>query len=354
MKREDSALRLGFTYAGCFLGAGYVSGQELWQFFGSFGWQGAGGLLLAILLFYGFGVLLLRLIQKTGIDQSDALVVTGEHPFLKALTGFLQFFFLFGIFVIMAAGVGALAEQVLGVPPAVGSAVFCTVVMLLSLRGTGGMMSVFSAVVPLLVICSVLISVIAVIRSGEDFGAFSAMASGGNPLLKNWAFSAFVYVSYNLFASIGILAPVGVLIPSAKTVWRGIAVGCFLLLMIAAGIFLALGTAPAAALAELPMLVIAESVGQGWYLLYALLLLGGMFGTSLSCMVASQHYFYHHFPGTALHRPRTAILTGTAAWLGSLAGFGSLVGTVYPLCGYCGAFALAGLLWHTISLRRKG
>ena len=43
MKRKESALRLGFTFAGCYLGAGYVSGQELWQFFGCFGWQGIGG-----------------------------------------------------------------------------------------------------------------------------------------------------------------------------------------------------------------------------------------------------------------------------------------------------------------------
>ena len=33
MKRI-SLLRLGVVFAGCFLGAGYVSGQELWQFFG--------------------------------------------------------------------------------------------------------------------------------------------------------------------------------------------------------------------------------------------------------------------------------------------------------------------------------
>ena len=48
MKRKESALRLGFTFAGCYLGAGYVSGQELWQFFGCFGWQGIAGLLLAV------------------------------------------------------------------------------------------------------------------------------------------------------------------------------------------------------------------------------------------------------------------------------------------------------------------
>ena len=31
------AWQLAFVYAGCFLGAGYVSGQEILQFFGAFG-----------------------------------------------------------------------------------------------------------------------------------------------------------------------------------------------------------------------------------------------------------------------------------------------------------------------------
>ena len=56
MKRKESALRLGFTFAGCYLGAGYVSGQELWQFFGCFGWQGIAGLPPAVALsFFSLG-----------------------------------------------------------------------------------------------------------------------------------------------------------------------------------------------------------------------------------------------------------------------------------------------------------
>ena len=108
MKRKENALRLGFTFAGCYLGAVYVSGQELWQFFGCFGWQGIAGLLLAVALSFFFGVLLLRLVQRTGCDQTDALVIRRPIPLLRDAVGLLQLFFLFGILVIMAAGVGAL------------------------------------------------------------------------------------------------------------------------------------------------------------------------------------------------------------------------------------------------------
>lgn len=92
MKRKESALRLGFTFAGCYLGAGYVSGQELWQFFGCFGWQGIAGLLLAVALSFFFGVLLLRLVQRTGCDQTDALVIRRPIPLLRDAVGLLQLF----------------------------------------------------------------------------------------------------------------------------------------------------------------------------------------------------------------------------------------------------------------------
>ena len=44
MKRI-STFSLALTYVGIFLGAGFVSGQELWQFFACFGLWGFGGFL---------------------------------------------------------------------------------------------------------------------------------------------------------------------------------------------------------------------------------------------------------------------------------------------------------------------
>ena len=57
---EMKTLPLAFTYVGVFLGAGFVSGPELWQFFGAFGNWGYVGFLLAAVLFTLFGILLVR------------------------------------------------------------------------------------------------------------------------------------------------------------------------------------------------------------------------------------------------------------------------------------------------------
>ena len=135
MKPKESILQLGFTFAGCYLGAGYVSGQELWQFFGCFGWQGIGGLLLAVALSFFFGVLLLRLVQRTGCDQTDALVIHRPLPLLRGAVGLLQLLLLFGLLVIMTAGVSALAAQLFG-PSVFWGAAFSVTISCLSLSGT--------------------------------------------------------------------------------------------------------------------------------------------------------------------------------------------------------------------------
>ena len=66
---------LAFTYVGCFLGAGFISGQELWQFFGAFGNWGYVGFALATLLFVVIGVLFIRLTQMTRCSDMDQLLV---------------------------------------------------------------------------------------------------------------------------------------------------------------------------------------------------------------------------------------------------------------------------------------
>ena len=73
--KEIKIIPLAFAFAGCFLGAGFVSGQELWQFFGEFGVKGYIGLLLACVLLAAFGVIMMRLLQKSGIEKAEEIMV---------------------------------------------------------------------------------------------------------------------------------------------------------------------------------------------------------------------------------------------------------------------------------------
>ena len=129
--KKLSLSRLALTYAGCFLGAGYVSGQELWQFFGAFGFWGLVGLILALSGMLAFSCLLISLAQKTGIVEMDRIVVPWEIAWLRGISAVLQVVFLFGVAVIMAAGAGALLHQLFAIPVWVGCGIFALAVILI-------------------------------------------------------------------------------------------------------------------------------------------------------------------------------------------------------------------------------
>ncbi len=337
MKKINS-LSLCFTFAGCFLGAGYVSGQELMQFFSSFGKSGYIGLIVAVALQVVFGILLIRLAMKTQNYEMDKILIPWEKPIVRTVFAVLQEILLFGIFVIMTAGTGALFEQVFSLPFWVGSLVLCVAVTFLTIKGIGAMVSVFSFFVPVLVAVTMGISIFTLSKNG--FPEIVQSQSVENPLLSNWLVSAFTFVSYNIFGSIGILTPLGKAVKKKGTVFVGVLCGGIMLAVIALGILLALGNFTQSADSELPMLYVAEKINPVLGFVYAFLLFGGMLGTSVSSAVALNTFAEMKKPILKSKRALVVVLMCALCFVLSLVGFSDLIGFIYPVFGYLGFAAL--------------
>lgn len=342
---------LGFTYAGCFLGAGYVSGQELWQFFGAFGIKGIYGLLLTVLIQLIFGVLLIRLVHKTNIYEMDRIAVKKDIPAVRAVFSAGATFFMFGIFIIMSAGTGALLNRLFGLHEILGCGIFCAIIAFMTFKGMDGMVSVFSWFVPALVVGTVLISMVSVAKVG--FGEITfAEAEGKNILLGNWLFSSVTYVSYNLFGSIGIIAPLGDRVEK-KTVLSGISFGCGLLFAIAFSILFAMASNSNVIGTELPMLELACDMSMIVGYIYAVMLFFGMFGTSLSSFVAVITFGEQKWEWFSKKKNIIIIALSIVAWVCSFVGFGDLIGIVYPISGYFGFAVIIGVIAHYIVERKN-
>lgn len=339
-------LSLAFTFAGCFLGAGYVSGQEIFQFFGAFGKQGILGLCIAILIMILFGVFLIRLTKATGIKEMDRIVAGDRFPKLNLIVGFIETFFMFGIFVIMTAGASALLDEMFGIPLILASAIFCGVILCLSFFGTGGMITVFSAFVPVL-------SVALVVMCGKELLSGKEVVfahTNENPLLGGWFVSALIFTAYNIFSSIGIITPIAERIEDKK-VARGIALGGIFLLVIALSVLLLTLMNNGAEKTELPVLTVAESYGTGVKIAFALLLLGAMLGTSLSCTVAVTKFLTLKNEKLNVNILNAVMCLGVLIF--SLMGFGNLISVVYPICGYFGAVAIILIFIRYIKKRKS-
>lgn len=351
--KKMNFLKLGFAYAGCFLGAGYVSGQELWQFFASYGLFGIFGLAVTVLIQLLFGIMLLNTVTDTKIYEMDKICVPFDNQFLRKTVSVCAMFFMYGVYIIMAAGAGALLNRTFYIPVIAGCAIFCVIVAVLTFYGIDGMIELFSKAVPLLVLGTVFISILFLCKTGGTAFDFNKNAGvGSNALLGNWFFSSLTYVSYNLFGTIGIIALMGKMIEK-KDIKRGITLGSVLLFVIAFSIIIVLLLNPKISLFELPMLEAAKEVGFFFGIAYSLLLLLGMFGTSLSSFVAVIKFAEQKSGIAAKHKRVIIIVLSVLAFLLSLFGFGDLIGVIYPISGYFGFFVILGAVYNSIIKKRE-
>lgn len=352
-EKKWNAGSIGLTFAGSFLGAGYVSGQELWQFFGSFGGGGLLGVLAALALLAVFGLALMYIISRTGIAEMDAVLVPWKRlAWLRKLSSALQLILLFGVIAIMYAGGGALLEQLFSLPTWLGRTLMAVLVTLVALRGLRGAVGAFSLIVPVIVALTLIFGGMALARYGVSLPAFGA-AEGSNPLMRSAAFGAVTFAFYNFFGSVGILAPLGEAASSKRAARRGVLLGTALLLLIAYSVLLAVMAVPETADAELPMLALAYGLSRPLGYVYGVLLLLCMYGSALSMTVAITTYASARSERVEKRRGWFILALGALGYAASSVGFGDLISVVYPVFGYCSSVFIVCLLVHAAQTRKK-
>lgn len=343
---------MAFTFAGCLLGAGYVSGQELWQYFGSYGKTGIIGLVISLVFAGLASCLVIWLSDNAKTGTVDRLMIRFDIPWLRVFVGVLFSLLYFVIALVMIAGIASLCFQMFAIPRAVGSAFATLLIMITVYFGFNGMVKVFDLVVPVLVICAIILSVICISRNGIQ--SIDLTVTEGNPLLGPWYMSAFNYTALNMFGSIGIIAPLANHFKKKSTGPVGILAGTVVLTLIAVLLILAMATDCRSTGTDLPMLFMAQQMGPVYSAVYAALLFIAMYGNANATMVAALNYSEKRLPHGKEKKNRIIRITlaGILAYVCSLTGFTNLVSTVYPIIGYIGVISLVLIVEHSIYILR--
>lgn len=299
---------LGLTYVGTVIGAGYASGQEIWQFFSRHGEAGAFGLLLAGTLFGLVGYFAL---------EAGRTRFAGFQPFLGAAYGggarwldmAVGLFLAAGVGVVTAGG-GAAIHQLVGVPVAVGGVLILGLVLATARGGASAVIRANSILVPVLM---ALIAATAVFSPPAARTTAVADAAG-------WWLSAFLYASYNLFTAATVLIGLGRRLPDRRSSAMGAGLGAVVLTATALLEHRAL--VGMGSVGALPMLDAAQALHPGLGLAYTVCLLLALYTTGIGEAWALLERY----------GPRVlAGLWGCALFL--LWPFAALVGTVYPFLG---------------------
>ena len=355
-KSEISGIKIACVYIGTVVGAGFATGQEIVQFFVSFGLPGLWGILLSTLLFVLYGVLIMHLGAKFSAKSHLEILDGIKAKAPKQMMDVLIMISLFGALTAMMAGAGAVFAQQWGLPAILGSFFMGTVASLTVLRGFRGVISAVSAVVPFLLL-SVFIIAGYTLLYGYGLFAFPPQAARERALMGNWFFAALLYAAYNILMSASVLAPLGGAAKNRRQIFYGAAWGGIGLGAASLFIYLAiLSDFSGAGGREVPLLYLAGRISPLVTLAFTFVLLAEIYTTAVGALYGFSTRL------AELGRGKTAgliCITAGLAFLASLFGFSNLVRYLYPIQGYGGLVFLilicyAGLKsWHLAKKKKR-
>lgn len=331
--------KIAGAFVGVIVGAGFASGQEILQFFTSFGVYGLIGCVVAGLTFVFLSMVFSTLGQRLRAQSHKEVVqaLLGRH--LGMVFDLLITFFLFAITVVMLAGAGSLLQQWLGLPEVWGSVLATIATVLIVCLDVRQVIAFIGAVTPLLVFLTVVVAAYVVSTPHASHDVLLAAAQQQPRGASQWLVAAFLYVSYNIVAGMPFLVIMGGQASSRRNaLWGGVLGGVLLgilMLLIGAAMYLRIDTLGGV---SMPMLALATQISPGLGHLMSLAIFGMILNTAVGMLYA---FVARIQPaGGAPFRLGTSV-AGIAALAGSFVGFIKLVGVVYPVYGYIG-FLLMG------------
>ena len=342
-----STFKIAAAYIGTVIGAGFASGQEILQFFGVFGRRGLLGLLIVTLFFIIYGYIIMDLgFRLQSPSYIEIIRLSGGKYFTIAADSIISFF-LFGATAAMIAASGALLNQQFGIHRIIGGLIMTVITIITVFMGINGVVNSLSIIVPFLVTAAIGISLVSVfvIPSRINSGPVPA---GTNILVGNWLWSAMLYVSYNIVTAIAILGPLGRNARDGKTVRNGALIGGIALGACALAIYAAISNDIRSLInSELPMVSIASRISPLVQIIYAGVLLAGIFATSAGSLYGFAARVFD------IEGPKGKLMIFVVAVLAFIAGqfgFSNLVKYMYPIEGYLGMILLASLVYSRIKL----
>ncbi|MDO5634626.1 MAG: hypothetical protein Q4G34_07120 [Micrococcus sp.] len=354
--RRTGALGIAATFIGTTIGAGYASGQEILQYFVSFGLlRGFLALGIAGVLFFTLAAIVLLLAQRLRTALVHDIINPTRFRILSFLVDLTITVSLIGTLVIMLAGAGAALQGSLGWPVLVGAGVMALASVLSVSAGVHGLVRVQAVVVPAIIVVAVGVSVWGILNPGENAGGDVAGLVNTSPMINQWWMAGVLYVAFNVQLALAVFAPLGRESSSpTRSLVTGAGLGAMGLVVMAAAIMVAL-TAHAQLIgrAELPMVDLAAQIGLWAAVVYTVVLLLAQFTTALSCLYGASARLQRL--GALRRVPLWAVATALAVITTALSavGFSDLVGVVYPALGYAGLLIVALLVFSWFTRHRR-
>ena len=350
-------IRATIKYAGAFIawviGSGFATGQEILQFFSSYGYKSMAVLAVNLVGFVVLGVIMLTegYKNKDVPDLNHYEYYCGKY-IGKAYSVIIPVTLILLMSVLISAA-GATLKQYYSVNPYIGSAVMAVFILAAYLVGFERLVKIVSRVSPFVIAFVILVSGYTVFRSFSGFGEIGSYTQQLSEFCSapHWSVSAVLYLSINFFCGSTYYTALGRTAESRKSAGLGALIGSLLLLTtITLMNFAILLNAKDILSVSVPTLFLAEKISGVFGAVFSVILILGMF-SSCSTMLWS---FCSGFFRKDIKKNRIfSVITVIGCMLLGFVPFGKLVSVAYPIIGYSGIVFIGAVIYKGISERVK-
>ncbi|MBX6966256.1 hypothetical protein [Alcaligenes faecalis] len=350
MSNIKNILGIAMAFVGVVVGAGFASGQEILQFFSSFGYWGLLGGAVSGLCFTILGMAVGELSQVSVSHSFKEGLYLICGPRMGVVVDIMITFFMYAIAVVMFAGGGSLMEQQWGIPAEYGSIAVMLVTVLIVFLRVDRVMAFIGSVTPILVLMVIFLCIYSWNTRDLPLEELDVIAHTKPQGAGHWLVGSLLYVSYNMVVGAPFLMIAGAQATSRRNALLGGLVGGlllgFLIVLISAGVFGRIDTIGSAAL---PMLMLATEQSKLLGTIMSVVIFAMILTTSVGVLYSFSARIFP--PNTRKFNIGTAV-AGVLGLVGAKIGFINLVGTVYPFFGYLGFVLMAWILIAWFRLRR--
>ncbi|MBL0847987.1 MULTISPECIES: YkvI family membrane protein [Mammaliicoccus] len=342
------------AFIGVIVGAGFASGQEVLQYFTSFGVMGIFGGIITTALFAYVGMMLVWLGSKMKTDSHKEVIhkVTGKSAF-GSIVGWtidlVIIFTLFGVGVVMLAGAGSNLSQQFGLAPIIGTLIMTVLILLAGMLKVEGVVKIIGNITPFLIVFIVIISVYSFFTVDTSFAELNKISDSYSSTLPNWFIAGINYASFNTAVGASMAIVMGGAEKDSKIAGMGgllggLALGVMIILSHLA-IFSKLDTVGDL---DMPMLGIVNEISPILGVFMAIVIFSMIFNTGLGMFYAFASRFT--FVGTNSFKIFYIVSVIVGSGL-SFVGFTDLVAIFYPLIGYLGLVLILVLIYAPFKMK---
>lgn len=338
---DKKTISIILAYVGVLTGAGLASGQEIMQYFISFGKDGLYGLIgIGVLHIFVGGIVLQLGSHFVAESHIDVL----EEVSKKFVTKFMDFALILNCFLmgfVMIAGAGSNLEQQFGLSPWIGSLICTLLIIVVGMMDFEKVTKVIGFFTPLVLVFTLVGAIYTIVKANPDFEALDVLGKSMESSLPNIAVSTINYFGLCMISSISMAFVLGGSRTDSSQARAGGMLGgglvAILTGLVGFTLFLALKDVKDA---DIPMQIILNNVHPYMGLAMSLIIFGMIFNTAISLFYSAAK----RLSLTEEKFKRNLIIFTLLGFALSFMGFKKLMALLYPILGFLGLILIIILI----------